>query len=787
MILNGTSGVDSLIGSDVDDQIYGREGDDQISGGGGNDTLYGESGDDQVFDGAGNDILMGGAGNDRIYDIYGDNRLYGEDGNDQLVSGAGNDYLEGGAGDDWLLGGAGSDTLYGGAGNDTADYSTAAAGGPAGSGLKPDSYGSYRGISVDLNNGSGYSDRSSDKLVDIENLIGSQYDDVLFGNSGGNVFEGGQGNDNLDGGGGSDTASYAGETSSVTVSLLKQGAMQSTGAAGDDILKNFENITGGKGNDTLEGDAGSNILDGGAGIDTVTYASATSGVTLSLQSIGKMQATNGAVSDTLISIEKIIGSAFDDKLTAAEAYSSSINAGAGNDTLIGGSFSDTLCGEAGNDIIDGGINSDIVYGGEGADVINGGAHNDKLYGDEGNDTISGGDGDDVVDGGYASGPIDSGNDILTGGAGNDRLAGRHGDDLLNGGEGNDYLHGGSGSDTASYVGASSGVMVSLLKQGAAQATGGAGSDTLVDIQNLIGSEGDDLLEGDGFSNVIAGGLGNDLLDGREGGDTVSYAQSAVGVTVSLLKQGLAQDTGGAGIDTLSNFENLQGGLGDDILEGDDFNNILAGGSGNDTLLGGSGIDTASYMGASTGVTVSLLKQGIAQNTVGAGTDVLSGLESLLGSAYNDTLTGDAGNNELDGAGGHDKLQGGVGTDRIYGGTGNDLLDGGAGYDILFGGAGRDIFRYTSVSHIGVTGGERIGDFVTGVDRIDLSAIDAKTGATVNDSFTLITASTLSASNANGALWYEGGKLYGSTDNDLSAEFVINLSGSLSLAAQDLIL
>ena len=84
--------------------------------------------------------------------------------------------------------------------------------------------------------------------------------------------------------------------------------------------------------------------------------------------------------------------------------------------------------------------------------------------------------------------------------------------------------------------------------------------------------------------------GNDTLDGGDGTDTVSYADAAGGVTVSLALD-TAQNTGGAGTDTLTNFENLTGSTHDDTLTGDDNNNTISGLDGNDTLQGGGGDDT----------------------------------------------------------------------------------------------------------------------------------------------------------------------------------------------------
>ena len=130
--------------------------------------------------------------------------------------------------------------------------------------------------------------------------------------------------------------------------------------------------------------------------------------------------------------------------------------------------------------------------------------------------------------------------------------------------------------------------------------------------------------------------------------------------------------GGSGNDTLiGNQANnvLVGGAGQDTLIGDVGNDTLNGGPGNDSMGGGAGIDTASYADAPAGVTVSLVLQGAAQNTIGAGIDTLSNFENLTGSAFNDTLTGNAGANSLNGLAGNDVLIGGAGNDTLTGLTG----------------------------------------------------------------------------------------------------------------------
>jgi Ca2+-binding RTX toxin-like protein len=148
--------------------------------------------------------------------------------------------------------------------------------------------------------------------------------------------------------------------------------------------------------------------------------------------------------------------------------------------------------------------------------------------------------------------------------------------------------------------------------------------------------------------------------------------------------------GFAGADTLLGF------AGDDMLDGGDGNDVLRGGAGNDQLIGGAGTDTASYSGASAGVTVNLGLTA-AQNTGGMGNDTLSGIEWLTGSAFGDRLVGDGLANKLSGGRGNDVLSGLAGDDQLYGGAGNDRLNGGAGNDLLNGGSGEDTATYANAS------------------------------------------------------------------------------------------
>ena len=359
----------------------------------------------------------------------------------------------------------------------------------------------------------------------------------------------------------------------------------------------------------------------------------------------------------------------------------------------------------------------IVTGTSNADSLSGTSHDDILYGSAGNDTLVGGDGDDVLRGG-------TGSDSLVGGLGIDTAdysgssaaisinfaagtayAGDAAGDTLSGIENivatdyNDTIVGGdiggtfwlgAGTDTFDNNDTTTGVETVYGGDGNDSIWSGGGDDL------LYGDAGADLLSGENGNDTLLGGAGNDSLDGGSGIDTASYADATSGVTVSLAVT-TGQVTGGSGTDTLSGFENLTGSSYNDSLTGDGGNNLLTGGAGNDTLsggsgndtlmgglgndslVGGSGIDTASYADATSGVTVSLAVSG-GQNTGGAGTDTLSGIENLTGSAYNDSLTGDANANTLEGGLGNDTLTGNDGSDLFLFAIhqGNDVVHGGVG-------------------------------------------------------------------------------------------------------------
>lgn len=636
-----------------------------------------------------------------------------------------------------------------------------------------------------------------------DRLDGGGGNDTIYGGTGSDTIFSGLGNDYMDAGLGTDTVSYANAAGTVIVDLSLTTA-QNTIGGGTDTLLNVENLVGSSFADHLVGTVGNNVINGAAGTDRVSYVNATAKVTVNLGLAG-VQNTGGAGADTLVSIEELIGSNFGDVLT-------------------GDGGSNAIFSTGGDDVLSGLAGGDLLAGGDGNDTLSGGDGNDSLIGDAGNDTLHGGAGLDIV--GYGDAPAgvtvnlgngvaqDTGgagidtlilgtienllgslhNDILTGDgadnvliglAGDDTLTGGNGNDLLLDGVGDDVLTGGSGQDTASY-GTATGAVAVDLTIGVAQNTVGAGSDTLTSIENLSGSDFGDVLRGDGADNVLSGWIGNDALNGGVGNDTLiggvgddtlnggigtdtaSYTDRTAGVTVNLGLAG-AQNTVGAGLDTLVSIENLTGSNFNDILIGNSGNNVLEGLAGDDVLNGGGGNDTASYSTTPTGVTVSLLLAG-AQSTVGAGTDTLSNFENILGSKFSDSLTGSAGNNVFSGLAGNDTLKGGAG---------DDLLVGGAGRDALNGGVGNDTFDYNVVTESPVGAGRDVISGFAGAgavlgDRIDLTTIDANSVVAGNQAF------IFGGSFTAGHLRYVGGVLQGNTDGDVAAEFEIQLVGSPAL-------
>lgn len=446
--------VSSLSGGSGDDRLISGDSGDRLSGGNGADQLWGRLGDD-LFDGgqgvdtaefarADNGVTVNlsvtgaqatGAGTDTLVGIE---NLVGSYDDDSLTGDAGKNTIDGGS--------SGDDRLDGGDGRDRVSYAE-----------------SYHGVTVDLarRDAQAVSSDKVDTIVNFEGVIGSRFDDTLYGDAGANRLEGGQGNDRLDGRGGSDTATYAAASAAVKIDLSLMGG-QDTAGAGVDTLSAIENLSGSAFDDVLSGNAGDNILNGRAGFDTVSYADAIGKVVVNL-STGR--ATGDGV-DTLYRFDGAIGSAH-------------------NDVLVGNAADNVIEGGRGNDLIDGGDGADAAsYAGAAAGVRvdlaftgmqkTAGAGQDTLVNVEG---LTGSGFDDKLDGNAAG-------NLLSGGAGNDRIAGRDGDDRLIGGSGSDRLDGGEGTDTVVYLTGTVSDYVVEAVRGGYRVTSADGIDTLFGVERM---------------------------------------------------------------------------------------------------------------------------------------------------------------------------------------------------------------------------------------------------------------------------------------------------------------
>jgi Ca2+-binding RTX toxin-like protein len=464
------------------------------------------------------------------------------------------------------------------------------------------------------------------------------------------------------------------------------------GAGGNDIITLAENIdvsaqlNGGDGNDTIVGAKGNDYLNGGAGIDTLdgkggnntaSYAGATSGATVNLQT-GRADNDGFGTTDTLQNINNLEGSERADILI-------------GNDKdnfIEGGNGDDNIQGDDGNDALLGGAGRDTMDGGGGTDTTTYLSSPDSVFVNLSNQTLSinlitdediqitlgansglGGDADGDRLFNIENLQGSAYDDVLVG-SGSGVIDGYEGDDLVVAGAGRETLIGGNGQDWLSYRQSNEGVNISLVTGGLPSSlffvgsppgSGGYATGDRLEFakdeqnkpipgqssfENLEGSTSGDRLEGDRQNNILKGLGGRDRLDGLGGDDT--------------LKGGNDNDE-------------LNGGDGDDLLEGGAGTDTLNGGSNSSLLqadfkileLGSRGGDTASYQESQLPVYVDL-SQGKGFSGDAAG-DTLSGIENLLGSASGDILVGNASNNDINPGlsnGGLDSVDGGGGRDRL---------------------------------------------------------------------------------------------------------------------------
>lgn len=700
LTLMGTTNSLAARGNALNNVLTGSSKDNTLNGGLGADTMAGGDGNDTyIVDDLG-DVVTESSNSSSQIDIVASSVSYVLGANLEHLRLMGTGHIDGtgNALNNEIAANAGNNVIDGGAGIDTVCYEqweflTLA------SSITTKTVTSSvdrMGVRVDLANtgwqntgGSGY-----DKLISIENVHGSQFNDEIYGNSGNNVLDGWLGADYMAGGKGND--SYYVDGADEVVELANEGIdtvyseidyrlganveyLVLTGTTGSGTGNNLDN--------RLTGNAGANLLDGGTGADRMDGGSGNDTYVVDNQG-DEIIDSSGSADQVMTFINYTLGSSLENlRLMGVNALN-----GTGNNS------------------------NNIIYANIGDNVMDGG--NDTLVSGFRGDTLS------YEHGATAAVTVDLGTTAAqsTGGSGIDtirnfeHLIGSTYNDTLSGNGGANILDGGLGVDTVTYASATEAVTIDLNLM---QATTSGIVDTLRNFENIVGSQFDDVMVGTTGTNIFDGGVA--------GGDTVSYRNLGLdegGVVVNLSLT-TAQNTQGSGIDTFISIEHLEGSVNEDRLGGNSGANRLLGDAGNDTLSGygssdsisggmgddvidgGGGSDWAIFDGV-LGATVDLNVTG-AQAT-GYGNDRLVSIENVATGSAADLITGNGLGNAIDA---------GAGLDTLLGNAGDDRLDGGEGSDVMTGGAGMDAFIFSTA--FASDNIDRITDFVAADDTIHLAA------------------------------------------------------------------
>jgi len=664
----GTSGADTITGTDANETINGRTGADVLTGLGGDDIYYLNNKDAQVieaFDG-GIDTIVASISYtlpDHVENLTAASgsswtALTGNALPNIITGNAYTNIITGGTGNDILTGGGGTDTFVFSRGDGSDIITDFRAGSGSGNVIQLNDFrfSTFAEVQAAMTE---VGDDTYIALSEFETLVlrnvtandlvasnfkllaelpqsgatkiwqvGWEATSAVYGTSSNERFEtsapvtyGGKGDDTyLISDSTHAIVEYANEgidsvdayVSYVLSANIENLALKAEGISGTgNELAN--RIVGTSGSETINGKGGNDWISGGAGNDTFLYEKG-SGYDTIADFAG--QQAGGSERD------KLVLSGYDISAYLTNVgdiwtvhYSGGtdtfrlvgVTALRGDDYIFITSLEDGLAGIPASDgqLIRGNDDANVLNGTSGADHIQGGGGSDYIYGGRGVDTLNG----------------QLGNDILYGNDGEDTLYGEEGDDILHGGNGNDQISGGIGSDM------------------------------------LYGEEGDDFLDGGVGNDIIYGQTGRDLLHGGEGDDSI-YG----GTDDDRIFGELGNDL-------------LYGEIGDDIIDGGDGDDKIYGQVGNDSIYGGSG---------------------------------------------NDSIYGGDGNDIIYGNDGNDTIYGGEGIDTINSSDGDDYIRGGTGNDILTGGLGADKFVFEAAA---TNGNDQITDFQRGTDKLVFTAAD----------------------------------------------------------------
>lgn len=842
LVLEGTASsgtgnaiFNAITGTAGDNVLDGKAGMDTLRGLGGNDAYYVDTALDQVFENA-------GEGNDTVY-ASADFTLRGEVETLVLTKaglrGTGSDdanTVMGSAGADSLDGGLGADTLVGGKGNDhyyTDGLDTITEVNSAGIDTVHASVAHTLGANLENLILEGAA-RSGTGNALKNTITGTDFADSLNGGGGADTMAGGLGDDlyRVDNTGdvivetgGRDTvlslASWT-MTDGVEVLTLGKAGLTGTGNAGANEINGTtgaDSLVGLAGNDSLDGKAGADTMVGGDGDDTY-YIDNLGDMVVELASGGTDMAVlmrDGLLVNGDVEVIRLGGTAH--SLT-----------GSGSDNVLeGGSGNDTIDGGAGNDLLLAGEGDDDLRALSGHDILSGGAGNDHYYINGasteledflGHDTLdaSGGIGDDYVD---LSGDTDSvieGETCHIGGGGStvspldvqflQDLTGSFADDIatvrglvpqiaaaLQAVQSNATFGVSSFVDKPASPFGVAGEWVYRLEQ-ALSADAAALAATYNRVTNLSGADAPE-------SQIEA--LMQLALHATETGFRADSARFVVLFTDAPFH--VAGDGAAAGILTPNNGDAIMdgGGIGEDYpliaqlaqaLQAAGIIPVFAVAGGFESTYQG----LVTQVGRGTVVTLTANSSNIVDAiTAGIGAATQTHIEDAIGGVGDDTIKGSSDDNGLSGGGGNDSLSGGLGFDDLIGGAGNDSLSGddgddaiigGLGRDALTGGAGADNFVFSQRDSLR-TGADLITDFQTGVDHIDLSAIDADTLTVGDQAFAFIDGAAFGHVAGELRLATVGGvlQLQGDTNGDGLADFVLRfdlMAGTAPVAA-DLIL